>query len=208
MRSDGKIIFDFDGVIIDSFAATIGLTRRLDNPTISEDEYRELFCGNIFEVGAKQKTKTFDSAETKAHYYRHYREAISGLPIIPGMGELIRQIADHHPLHIVSSADEVSIKDFLQAQGLHSHFESVLGYETAESKVEKFKMLKLHESPKSHLFITDTLGDLKEAAKVGLPAIAVSWGVHSPDRLGQGNALMIVHTVEELRGALDRWRFA
>jgi phosphoglycolate phosphatase-like HAD superfamily hydrolase len=69
-------------------------------------------------------------------------------------------------------------------------------------------MLKLHESPKSHLFITDTLGDLKEAAKVGLPAIAVSWGVHSPDRLGQGNALMIVHTVEELRGALDRWRFA
>jgi len=206
--SEKKIIFDFDGVIVDSFAMGLALTRRLDNPEIADGEYRSLFLGNIFETGPKKKLPTFDSEVNRQNYYQHYRAGLMQLSVVPGMDALIEELASRHQLHIVSSANEPSLEDFLKTWQLRHHFQSVLGYETAESKVVKFKMLNLHERPESHLFITDTLGDLKEAAKVGLPSIAVSWGVHNEETLQAGNPLAVVHSVNELQEELLKWRAA
>lgn len=202
------IIFDFDGVIVNTFEQTFELTRRLDDPTMDRERYREMFCGNIFDAGIENRYTTFSGAEAKQAYYREYGKVLAPLPIKPGIDALIAELAMRHALHIVSSADEVSINNFLHTRGLRSHFRSVLGYETAESKVEKFKLLKLHEDPRSHIFITDTLGDLREAAKVGLPSIAVTWGLHDVDRLQKGMPFMIVDNLVQLRTALEKWQSA
>ena len=50
----------------------------------------------------------------------------------------------------------------------------------------------------TYIFITDTLGDIREAAQVAIPAIGVTWGFHPRARLEKGNPLVIVDTPKEL----------
>lgn len=205
MAQERKIIFDFDGVLVSSDRVSFAITRRRDAPDMSYAQYQDLFVGNVFEIGSQRRFPTFENAQTKAEYYREYGTELMKLAPVPGMPELVALLAERHPLHIVSSADERSINAFLRAYTLDRYFTSVLGYETAESKVEKFRMLHVHEQPQSHLFITDTLGDLREAAKVSLPSIAVSWGVHDNARLREAPTIAIVHTPDELSAAIQRF---
>jgi phosphoglycolate phosphatase-like HAD superfamily hydrolase len=48
------------------------------------------------------------------------------------------------------------------------------------------------------LFITDTLGDLLEARKIGIRAIAFASGFHEKERLEKGNPINIVSSFEKL----------
>ena len=52
--------------------------------------------------------------------------------------------------------------------------------EISKNKVEKFKILKEKYGIREEemLFITDTLGDLRESSEAGVPTVAVTWGAH------------------------------
>ena len=52
--------------------------------------------------------------------------------------------------------------------------------------------------PKDCVFITDTLGDMREAASCGIPSIGVTWGFHKKNNLEKGNPFKIAETPEEL----------
>ena len=56
---------------------------------------------------------------------------------------------------------------------------------------------------KDCLFITDTLGDLKEAAEVNIKTVAVTWGFHSLKTLEKGNPWVIVNTSQELLATIN-----
>ena len=82
-------------------------------------------------------------------------------------------------------------------------FDFIATAELSKSKIEKFKLIedRYNENKKDVLFITDSLGDIKEADTAGVPTIAVTWGVH--DRLffeseSHSNLIGIVDTVKEL----------
>ena len=47
-------------------------------------------------------------------------------------------------------------------------------------------------------FITDTLGDIKEANKVGIESIGITWGYQDKAKLQKGNPKKIVDTPTEL----------
>jgi len=52
--------------------------------------------------------------------------------------------------------------------------------------------------PEDCVFITDTLGDMREAARCGVWSIGVTWGFHERERLEKGNFFAIVDKIEEL----------
>ena len=57
------------------------------------------------------------------------------------------------------------------------------------------------------LFITDALGDLKDADIAGVPTIAVTWGVHNKsffEKEKHINLIGIVDTVEELSNLIKK----
>ena len=89
---------------------------------------------------------------------------------------------------------------------IKTFFSEVLGKETHKSKVEKFKMIfkEYGLKPEECIFVTDTLGDLREAKKVGVPTIAVTWGYHGKTRLKKGSPNLIIHDFEELTGAIEK----
>ena len=93
----------------------------------------------------------------------------------------------------------------LEAAGVLGLFAQILGVETHESKVEKFKILMEHNGITSEnaVFITDTLGDIIEARKVGIKTIAETFGFHDRERLAQGEPFTIVDSWEEIEETLS-----
>jgi phosphoglycolate phosphatase len=54
------------------------------------------------------------------------------------------------------------------------------------------------------LFITDTLGDIKEAHHMKVPTVAVTWGYQSIETLKKGAPPRIVNTPQELLSVFDK----
>jgi phosphoglycolate phosphatase len=59
--------------------------------------------------------------------------------------------------------------------------------------------------PEDSLFITDTLGDIREAKQSRVQAIAVSWGFHEKNVLLQGKPYSIAHRPEDITQAVKRY---
>ncbi len=79
--------------------------------------------------------------------------------------------------------------------------------EVSKSKVEKFTMIKdRYGVDKSDmLFITDTLGDVREAYIADVSTVVVTWGAHDASyfkRENFQNLQKVVNTVNELETAI------
>ena len=205
-----SVIFDFDGVIASTFEMCRSLTKEFDGVALDAEAYKEFFDGNVLDNGTKRKFISFHDISVKMKFLVEYARRLHDehLPV-PGIKEVIAELAIRHDLHIVTSGDTKIISDFLKRHSLREHFGEVLGYDVAHSKVEKFAMLGASgNEARNYMYITDTLGDLKEAAKAGLPAIAVTWGFHDEKRLRRGDSLVIVRTPRELKQAIDEYHGA
>ena len=196
------VLFDFDGVIMDSYRTAFSVGK-IVCPDLSEEHYRQFFEGNIFEQ--------FNSGDIHSESCRHedfWNHYIPKLKqdgrIVPGMDKVIRTLAQAHNMVVVSSGQSAFIQDFLGEHELASYFVGIMGNDIHESKEEKIKMVFAeHGTDASRcVFITDTLGDIREAEKMGVGALAVTWGFHEPERLAKGSPFRLVDTPELLPEAI------
>jgi phosphoglycolate phosphatase len=195
-----EILFDFDGVIGDTWEDNWKLVQQL-HPETSEQRYRiDHHLGNVFEEPAVAFTP-----ESASRYYQLYSTALSRRHIERSI-PTIKNLARLHTLHIVTSNCEEAIGRVLTDAGIRDLFTNLLGKQTHPSKVEKFKTIikTAGTSPQSCIFVTDTLGDIKEAKVVDLPTIAVSFGYHPREVLESGQPLAIVDTWEELIQTIEK----
>ncbi len=196
------ILFDFDGVIADSFQLSFEITKMI-YPRLIEDAYRELFEGNINDHRKQQNIYTAE--------YRHdvdfdaeYRPRMKNeVKIVPEVKEVIIELEKNYTLIVVSSTITSPIREFLEKHELASHFAWIMGNDVHKSKVEKIKMVfeKYGIGPKDCVFITDTLGDMREATRAGVKSIGVTWGFHKPETLLRGEPFGLVEKPIELSTA-------
>ena len=75
------------------------------------------------------------------------------------------------------------------------------------SKVIKINGLlkKYGHDPKDALFITDTLGDIRDGTACGVATIGVTWGNHDRETLKKGEPYAIVDTVPELEAEIGKF---
>lgn len=91
-------------------------------------------------------------------------------------------------------------------------FDFIATAELTKNKTVKFKLIEEKYNVNSHniLFITDTLGDIKEADIAGIPTIAVTWGFHDKsffEREKHSNLVIIVDTIKELEDFIKEYNF-
>jgi len=188
------IIFDFDGVIIDSFATVFGIWKKV-RPQLTEAAYRRQFEGNInAHLDREQPATHFD-------FFAHYGPEVPNQPLVEDIDTIIKDLSQSYTLAIVSSTISPPIKQFLQRHGLQQYFAKILGNDVAKSKVQKFQMIlgQYGLSPSQAILITDTIGDIREASEVGIQAIAVTWGYHDEATLRQGNPAAVAASPTELK---------
>ncbi len=202
------VLFDFDGVIVDSVKTLFGVAQVLHPHFTQIDEWLQLFEGNIFTTHEAAWTKCTESCRP-AHdaFFELYSPQTEGLRVFDGMAQVIEDLAAQYTLAIVSSTDSRDARAVLARSGLSDAFAEVYGKDVHTSKVEKFAMAqKRHDfEPHQCVFVTDTLGDIKEAREAGIDAIAVSWGFHAVSKLESGNPYRIAQKPIDLPGIIENY---
>ena len=166
------IIFDFDGVLVDSEPIIMRLTQQVaarEGWTLSEaDYYRELIHLDdraMVEHLGQLHGRTIDAAhrnELVEWKTRAYQEIVKdGLPPPPGAVEFVDKAAARFPLAIASGSLRPEIEYLLEKAGLRDRF-AVLA---TASECERSK-----PDPQSYLLALGTLGRLPRFARQPLGA--------------------------------------
>ena len=164
-------------------------------------------CGNFHEELHKfkltnqpiQETPEENKARSVAYSAKKLRT-----PLFEGVKELLEKIyALGYILTINTSALERNCLPLLEYSGVAKLFDFVATAEVSKSKVEKFKIIeeKYGVKKKDMLFVTDTLGDIREADVAHVPTVAVTWGAHNKihfTREPHENLVAILDSVSEL----------
>lgn len=185
------IIFDFDGVLADSFEQFYSLIKesmRRAGLNLTRVQYRNFFIENVHKsfkgfIDNDKKYEIFMKFRNYK-YDQYYSDKTSGVKLFPEAPSFINKLNGKYMLAIASSGKERSLKKLLQKNTLKNRFSLILAG-TADSKEEMLKKIisKLKVKNKETVMITDTAGDVKTAKKLGLKTIAVIWGFHSAKTL-------------------------
>jgi phosphoglycolate phosphatase len=198
------LVFDLDGVLFDTLA--IVEQAMIDSyPGLTKEMSRELLCGNYYEETEKltipKKSETEEEAvERKLLFSKKKAEAST----YPGAKEFLEKLYEEgYMLVLNTSAYERNCLPLLERADMAKLFDYLATAEVSKSKVEKFKVIqeKYEVNAEDTLFVTDTLGDLREADIAGVPTIAVTWGVHDRSyftREEHPNLIAIVDSFDEL----------
>lgn len=184
---------DFDGVIGDTAHMNYGIVLQL-HPGVTEQQFIDHHLGNVYKTPVIPFTK--DSSE---RYFELYNQTLAVEHVATAV-PYIKDLARQYTLHIVTSNCEHAVRRVLQEAGIAVCFGLMLGREAHESKSEKFIHLFQSEdfSAAESVYITDTQGDLKEAAAVGLQTIAVTFGYHPRELLLAGTPTVVADSWPEV----------
>ena len=199
------IVFDLDGVLFDSIAISEQYFFDI-YPGSTKEMVKDLLSGNYHDeiqkitIPKKQETETEKIARRQIH-----AENKSKSPMYPGAKELLEHLhQDQYILALNTSAYERNCIPLLEKNNILSLFDFLGTAELSTSKVEKFKMIqdKYNLSTNNLLFITDTLGDIRESDIAHIQTIAVTWGVHDRDYFAKekhSNVIAVIDSFAELK---------
>lgn len=197
-------IFDFDGTLADSYP---WFTSVLDHMAVRHNfrsidaEERESLRGASARVIMKSVgVSTWKLARIAKDFRAMKKQASSGIPLFPGVPEMLRELhARGVVLALVSSDTEASVRIGLgpDLAGLFVHFDcgaSLFG------KARKFRRVlrKLSMTKAQTICIGDEDRDARAAEKAGIDFGAVTWGYSTPESLIAHNPKLTFATVSDI----------
>jgi len=203
-----NIIFDFDGVICQSQEYHLNKLNKLFDLDFTMEEYAGAHHGNANEVMlVQEKWKKVD-------WNKYHEEIEKDFPlkkIKPEVKKTLEELAQKYNLFIISSGHNQHIIDFLKNNEVWTLFKRALFFEDAKLKVDKFKMLEneFGISPEDTVFVTDTIGDVREAREVGYKnLIGITTGHHDEEILKtddneKNGEVKVIHSFDKIKDLLD-----
>jgi len=195
--------FDFDGVIVDSFETCFRLCNEFAEEPVTREEYRRMHDGNIYELKSDDDriAESVTTPPSEEHFYfKKFIPLMRELDPFVGVPDVLRDKAERGSLHVVTSSLTSIVDEFAKRHDIRGTMEGIYGADVHPSKVKKMHMIfdKYKTHPSECLFVTDTLGDLREAKKAGVDAVAVDWGFHRVETLKKGDPIRIVDVPNDL----------
>ncbi len=197
------LVFDFDGVLADTLPTAREFTKWM-YPGLTDADYYAISLQNFY-TGIKDfshlRRDMSDSELARA--FEGYFEQVTCSSIYTGVMEFLDAIPSHISCVINSSAQSSACIPILEKHNIIDRFSDIYTRDIADSKVEKFHMIaqKYNISLDEMIFVTDSVGDIHEARQIGVPTIAVGWGLHEMSDLFDAGVSAIAHTFDDL----NRW---
>lgn len=193
------IIFDFDGVLGDTYKINFEICK-LFFPDLSEQQFKNYHNGNVF----KSNIMTW-TTDDLLKFFEKQKKRFTKKHLFP-LKDVLSELQEKYQLLVISSTMDDCVKHFLDLGGYNQFFQKIYGSTTHKSKVEKFKMIfRQHNlKPNECLFITDTIGDVKEARHVNIDSIAVTWGYHDKELLVGEKPLAVVDKPSDLLQVIEK----
>ncbi len=194
------IIFDFDGVIGDTYDINYEICRDLFKD-LSEKDFKDHHNGNVF-----QSSTIKWNSHNLSIFFGRQKQRFTKKHLFP-LKKALSKLQKKYQLLIVSSTIDENIRYFLNLGSYDHFFQKIFGATTHKSKIEKFKMIfKQYDlKPTECLFVTDTIGDVKEAEKVKIESVVVTWGYHDQKLLSSQKPLAIVQKPDDLVQVIEEY---
>jgi phosphoglycolate phosphatase len=198
------LLFDFDGVIIDSLPRYEQIVKtcleEIGNPLVqTREDFLDLFEDNFYESLTKRgiDLHLFRGALKKVNHEE--------LEIHTALLPVLEKKSKNHMLVVISSNETDTIQQTLARFGIGHYFQDILGADKGYSKDEKIRiaMYLFAIAQEQIYYIGDTAGDVREARNAGVHPVAVTWGWHTKERIMAANPDFIADTPEELRQYLE-----
>lgn len=204
------IVFDWDGTLMDSEARIVACMQAaiadLDMPVRSDEQIR-----NIIGLGLRESVASLFHDLPDAGYlalvdrYRYHFLVgdTTPSPLFEGVVPLLTRLLEKgHFLAVATGKGRQGLDKVLEETNLNSVFHVTRCADETFSKPNPQMLLEimaqLGADAKETLMVGDTVYDLQMANNAGTAALAVSYGVHSKQRLMDCRPLSCVDTVTEL----------
>ncbi|HCU23615.1 MAG TPA: HAD family phosphatase [Deltaproteobacteria bacterium] len=193
------VLFDFNGVIVDDEPVHLRLFQKVlqeEGVLLNREDYYSKYLGmddhDCFAAAARDAGRPKSDAEIQSmisRKSRYYDEAMAtSAPFVPGVLELIRALASHYYLAVVSGALRHEIEMMLERGKVREAFNVIVAAEDIQRgkpDPEGFdKAMQLLNRdfvasadlllPAECLVFEDSIWGLQAAAALGMPSVAVT----------------------------------
>lgn len=181
------LIFDYDGVLFDTKKIAFNIVKdcckKFLKENMDEQNFIELFKSNFYEAMRKKGVSQADVEKIKKYAIKELNK--KQLHVHSGIRSAVKKLSKTHTLAVISSNYDEVMRKNLKKAGILDDFHFILGTEEGEDKKQKIRILlkQTKISKAESLFVTDTVGDIKEAKKAGIKTMAVTWGFHNKEML-------------------------
>jgi len=215
------VLFDLDGTLVQTRVASWELFAETNRAFAlgidTREQFFALFEENFYLALAKLCRDEATLAGVKEHFLGLLRTRYAP-PLIPGMADVVRALAGRFTLVVLSSNTIETIRTVLTTAGLAHCFAHVFSGDVEPDKAESMRRfladagyrLGRHCSPAYDeggdgyeesddvVLVTDTVGDVREAARAGVRALGVAWGMHREADLREAGAERVALWPQEL----------
>lgn len=196
------ILFDYDGTIIDStdavrkafnlIAEKYGMKKAKN-----KEDFGKLYDKNLY-IGLMKKGLEADRAKDFVLEWRKpLFNSYNKIKIFNGIKNVIEKLSKNNEIYVITSNVSDIIEDSIKNLGIKG-IKEVLGGDKEKSKTIKIENIKKKYPGLEVYYIGDTKGDVLEAKEANVNSIAVSWGLHSRNKLEKAKPDFIVDRPEEL----------
>ncbi len=199
------VLFDFDGTLVDSFAALVAIANRharhFGYPHL--DQAR---CDRLRRMTARAVLRELGLPWWRwlcllHRLRRDFAQDLPNLAPVPGMAELVRSLhGQGYHLGIVSTNSRRNVERFLAQHQLDGCFELIRGSSPPLGKARLLRRLLRRQGwrPDQVLYVGDELRDIEAGQQIGMAVAAVSWGFNDPTLLGHEKPALLVQRPAEL----------
>ena len=198
MAQSKLIMFDFDGVIVDSldhqcraFVETVRAEGFADLATA--EQFLEFTESNWFEALAAAGVPPTVVSEVENAF-----GAAPSPELFPEMATVIERLAAAHRVIVITSS-RTDVVERVLAEHFVRGVAEVIGGDQDESKTRKIDNARRRFGRAlAAWYVGDTVGDILEARRAGVGTVGVAWGWHGVERLRRANPDHMAHAPSDL----------
>ncbi|OLT16108.1 haloacid dehalogenase [Pseudonocardia sp. CNS-139] len=226
MSTARAVIFDLDGTLVQTRVASWEVFERInarfglgvDEP----EQYFDLFRGNVYASIARLCRDEAHAAQVKEAFLELLRSDYTP-PLVPGVTDVVRRLAGHCTLAVMSSNAMQVLRRVLTGNDLAFCFAHVFSGDVTPDKRTAIDAFLADSGsglgrrcaagydeggdadvpgPASTVLVTDTAGDVRDALAAGIRVVGVAWGMHSVAELTDAGAEFVALWPQEITAHL------
>jgi len=216
MSSESALLFDLDGVLLDSYLPITGCINHVLEehalPRRAPESLRR-FIGPPLGLAFAEMTGAAPNSplvtSCLAAYRSRYRAvSLRETTVMPGVADVLERLAGQFRLAVATSKPLAYAEPLLEVLGLRHLFTAVSGPDVTgetEGKAQTIaKALAALGHPTRSVMIGDRSFDIRGARTHAIPAIGVTWGIGDREELEGAGADAIIDEPGELPGVVTR----